>query len=79
MNEERRSIKGFEVQYDITRTGRIISKKTKKARHKNGDEYGYIYVHLHKKGSRELHKTFELWKNAFPELSDNEYKGLKAR
>jgi hypothetical protein len=75
MEEERRSIKGFEELYDITRSGRIIIKRNNRARHRKGNEYGYANVHLHKKGERELFKTFVLWKNAFDEAEINEYKG----
>jgi hypothetical protein len=78
MEEERKDIDGYEGIYEITRSGRIISVKTGIARHRNGDEYGYTNVHLHKNGERELAKTFELWKRAaFPNASPAEYKGLK--
>ncbi|WP_342480384.1 NUMOD4 domain-containing protein [Paenibacillus sp. FSL L8-0340] len=78
MEEERKDVEGYEEIYEITRSGRIISIKTGKARHRNGDAYGYANVHLHKNGDRELAKTFELWKHAaFPEASQAEYKGRK--
>ncbi|MGE0999729.1 3-ketosteroid-delta-1-dehydrogenase [Bacillus sp. Gnz1/3] len=77
MIEEKRSIKGYEEQYDITRSGRIIVKKTNQARHKKGNEYGYAYVHLHKNGTRVLYRTFEIWKQAFPDADISEYKGVK--
>ncbi|BCC60829.1 3-ketosteroid-delta-1-dehydrogenase [Bacillus pacificus] len=63
MIEEKRSIKGYEEQYDITRSGRIIIKKTNQVRHK--------------KGNRTLCRTFEIWKQAFPDADISEYKGLK--
>jgi hypothetical protein len=77
MNEKTRSIKDFEEQYFITESGRIIRKKNNKVRHRSGNEYGYANVHLHKNGIRELHKTYNLWRKAFPELSETVYKGLK--
>ncbi|MGD6961533.1 NUMOD4 domain-containing protein [Fictibacillus phosphorivorans] len=77
MDEIRRSIKDFEEQYYITESGRIISKKNNKVRLRSGNEYGYANVHLHKNGIRELHKTYNLWRDAFPELSEKVYKGLK--
>ncbi|PEJ30950.1 3-ketosteroid-delta-1-dehydrogenase [Bacillus pseudomycoides] len=77
MVEERRSVTGYEEQYDITRSGRIIIKKNNQVRHKKGDEYGYKYVHLHKKGTRELCKTFDVWREAFHDADISEYKGIK--
>lgn len=77
MEEEYKVIEGYEGIYEITRSGRIISIQTGKVRHRNGDEYGYTNVHLHKNGERELAKTFVLWKRAFPDVSPSEYKGLK--
>jgi uncharacterized Ntn-hydrolase superfamily protein len=77
MIEEKRNLKGYEEQYYITKSGRIISKRNNKVRHRSGDEYGYLNVHLHKNGIRELHKTYELWRKTFPELSEKVYKGLK--
>lgn len=77
IQEERVPIKGYEEIYDITISGRIIVKRSNKARHRNGDEYGYVNVHLSKDGERSLLKTFELWKTAFPNLSESEFKGMK--
>jgi hypothetical protein len=77
MDEMRRSIKDFEEQYFITESGRIINKKNNKVRHRSGNEYGYANVHLHKNGTRELHKTYTLWRNAFPELKESFFKGMK--
>ncbi|WP_379161319.1 NUMOD4 domain-containing protein [Paenibacillus sp. sgz5001063] len=77
MKEEREDIEGYEGIYEITRSGRIISVKTGKARHRNGDEYGYANFHLHKNGERKLAKTFELRKRAFPNASYADYTGLK--
>ena len=74
MLEERRGIRGYEDLYDITRSGRIFIKKNNRARHRSGDEYGYTYVHLYKNGVRTLFKTFDLWKDTFPE-DISEYKG----
>lgn len=31
----------------------------------------------HKKGNRTLCRTFEIWKQAFPDADISEYKGLK--
>jgi hypothetical protein len=74
--EEKRSIGGYEDIYDITRSGRIIIVSNKSVRHRAGNEYGYKNVHLHKNGERKLHKTFELWKQAFGKDADNyEYMG----
>ncbi|PFX87310.1 3-ketosteroid-delta-1-dehydrogenase [Bacillus toyonensis] len=75
--EERRSVKGYEEQYDITRSGRIISKKNNQFRHKKGDEYGYKHVHLHKNGTRKLCKTFDVWRDVFRDADISEYKGIK--
>ncbi|WP_342480421.1 3-ketosteroid-delta-1-dehydrogenase [Paenibacillus sp. FSL L8-0340] len=75
MIEETRGIKSYEDVYDITRSGRIISKKTGRVWHRNGDEYGYANVHLVKNGERTLRKTFELWKCAFHDAAEHEYKG----
>ncbi|SNZ14210.1 hypothetical protein SAMN05421503_2265 [Terribacillus aidingensis] len=77
MEEIKRSIKNYEEQYEITSSGRIISKHTNKARHKKGDEHGYTHVHLSKNGIRKLYRTFDVWKENFPELDTTEYKGLK--
>lgn len=76
MTEERRSIKGYEGIYDITRSGRIISIRNNRVRHRSGNEYGYANIHLHKNGGRKLCKTFQLWKFAFDEINPSEYKGL---
>lgn len=77
MDEEVRGIKGYEDIYDMTRSGRIIIKKTGKARQSYGSEYGYVNVHLHKNGERELRKTFDLWKCAFPDVPEHDYKGMR--
>ncbi|RSD27629.1 3-ketosteroid-delta-1-dehydrogenase [Mesobacillus subterraneus] len=77
MEEERRSIQGYEELYDITRSGKIIIKKNNRARHREGNEYGYANVHLNKNGGRTLYKTFDIWKKAFPDANVSEYKGKK--
>ncbi|AIQ13652.1 NUMOD4 domain-containing protein [Paenibacillus durus] len=75
MDEEKRAIKDYEGVYEVTRSGRIISVKLGRARHRNGDEYGYANVHLYKNGERTLHKTYKLWESAFPDVDEREYKG----
>lgn len=75
MEEERRSIAGYEEIYDITRSGRIIIIRNNSARHRKGDEYGYANVHLNKNGQRKLFKTFKLWEKAFGDVDKSEYKG----
>lgn len=77
MEEERRGIKGYEELYDITRSGRIIIKRNNRVRHREGNEYGYANVHLHKNGKRVLCKTFDLWKEVFGDANVSEYKGMK--
>ncbi|ANC77201.1 3-ketosteroid-delta-1-dehydrogenase [Fictibacillus phosphorivorans] len=78
VSEIRRSITGYEEQYDITSTGRIIIKRTNRARHSKGNEYGYKYVHLIKNGERKLYNTFELWHREFGKYyNESQYKGLK--
>lgn len=75
MNEESRPIPGYEGIYEMTCSGRIISKRTNCYRHRNGDEYGFEKVHLNKNGERILFRTFDLWKKTFPEINPKEYKG----
>lgn len=77
MTEERRSIKGYEGIYDITRSGRIIAVRNNRVRHRSGNEYGYANVHLNKNGERELCNTFLLWKQAFEGVDPSEYKGMQ--
>ncbi|RAP74368.1 NUMOD4 domain-containing protein [Paenibacillus montanisoli] len=76
MNEERRAIEGYEEVYEITRSGRIISKRNNRVRHREGNEYGYEKVHLHHKGDRKLFRTFNLWEKVFPDADKSEYKGM---
>ncbi|MFD2610831.1 NUMOD4 domain-containing protein [Paenibacillus gansuensis] len=76
MIEERRSIKGYEGIYDITRSGRIISVRNNRVRHRSGNEYGFANVHLNKNGERRLCKTFQLWKESFSDIDPNVYKGM---
>jgi hypothetical protein len=76
LKEESKGIKGYEEIYDITRSGRIVVKRNNSVRHRNGDEYGYTYVDLHKYGDRKRSKTFDLWKEVWLPVADiNEYKG----
>jgi hypothetical protein len=77
VEEEKRSIIGYEELYHMTRSGRIIIKRNNRARHREGNEYGYANVHLNKNGVRTLYKTLELWKTAFPDADLSEYKGMK--
>lgn len=80
MNEERKSVKakGYEHLYDVSRSGRIINKKTNIVKKLYGNEYGFENVHLFKNGKRELFKTFELWEEVYGEVAlESEYKGMK--
>lgn len=80
MDEERKSVraKGYEHLYDVSRSGRIINKKTNIVKKLYGNEYGFVNVHLCKNGERELFKTFDLWEDVYGEVaSKSEYKGMK--
>lgn len=78
--ELRRSVqaKGYENLYDVSLSGRIITKKTNRVKVFENDPYNFLNVHLFKNGERELFRTYDLWKDVFgSEFSDSEYKGKK--
>lgn len=75
MQEERRGITGYEDLYEITSTGRIITLKGQRPLARCDDEYGFHIVKLNNNGVSRNHNVFELWKQAFPELIDSEFKG----
>jgi hypothetical protein len=75
MLEESRGIKGYEDLYEITRTGRVISRRQQRPMTRCGDEYGFHIVKLTKAGISINHNVFDLWKQSFPELSRSEFKG----
>jgi hypothetical protein len=80
MYEERRDVlaKGYEDLYQVTRSGRIINKKTSRVKVFEDNPYNFANVHLYKNGKRELFKTYDLWKEAFGEdVNHSEYSGLK--
>ncbi|PAD25231.1 hypothetical protein CHH62_13155 [Niallia circulans] len=75
MLEDSRDIEGYKDLYKITKTGRIISLRQQRPMSRCSDEYGFHIVKLTKAGSSINHKVFDLWKQAFPELSHSEFKG----
>lgn len=77
MLEERRSIIGYESHYEITSSGKIYSLKRKRTMKRCGDEYGFHIVKLSKDGKATNHNVFDLWKQVFPSLSEDEFKGAK--
>ncbi len=79
-DEERRAISGYEGLYDVTASGRIITVRENRPLARCNDEYGFHIVRLTKEGSASSHNVFELWKQAFPELEQTNFKGaLKAK
>ncbi|MGE7929274.1 NUMOD4 domain-containing protein [Lysinibacillus xylanilyticus] len=80
INEERRAISGFEGLYDVTASGRIITVRENRPLARCNDEYGFHIVRLTKEGTASSHNVFEIWKQAFPELEQTNFKGaLKAK
>lgn len=81
MEEERRPIRDKETGldydglYDITKSGRIISVKRNQIRVRCGDEYGFHIVKLSKDGAATNHNLLKLWRQAFPDVSEHEFKG----
>jgi hypothetical protein len=71
----RREILGYEYLYEITSTGRIITLREQRPLARCGDEYGFHIVKLNNNGVSTNHNVFKLWKQAFPELIDSEFKG----
>jgi hypothetical protein len=75
--EERKAIKGYENLYEISISGKIFSLKRKRTLTRRGDEYGFHIVKLSKEGKATTHYVFDLWKQAFPDLSEIEFKGAR--
>lgn len=79
-DEERRAISGYEGLYDVTASGRIVTVRENRPLTRCNDEYGFHIVRLTKDGSASSHNVFELWKQAYPELEQTNFKGaLKAK
>ncbi|MGE8036783.1 NUMOD4 domain-containing protein [Lysinibacillus sp. NPDC093692] len=80
INEEKRAISGYEGLYEVTASGRIINVRVNRPLARCNDEYGFHIVRLTKEGTASSHNVFELWKQAFPELEQTNFKGaLKAK
>ncbi|MGE7843484.1 NUMOD4 domain-containing protein [Lysinibacillus sp. NPDC093712] len=80
LDEQSRAIAGYEELYEITESGRIITVRENRALARCNDEYGFHIVRLTKDGTASNHNVFELWKQAFPELEQTNFKGaLKAK
>ncbi|KMY28309.1 3-ketosteroid-delta-1-dehydrogenase [Lysinibacillus xylanilyticus] len=80
INEERRAISGYEGLYDVTESGRIITVRENRPLARCNDEYGFHIVRLTKEGTASSHNVFEIWKQAFSELEQTNFKGaLKAK
>ncbi|MFF2178049.1 NUMOD4 domain-containing protein [Lysinibacillus sp. NPDC058147] len=80
IDEERRAISGYEGLYDVTASGRIITVRENRPLARCNDEYGFHIVRLTKEGTASSHNVFELWKQAFPEFEQTNFKGaLKAK
>ncbi len=79
-DEERRAISGYQGLYDVTASGRIITVRENRPLARCNDEYGFHIVRLTKEGTASSHNVFEIWKQAFPELEQTNFKGaLKAK
>ncbi|MEG0260502.1 MAG: 3-ketosteroid-delta-1-dehydrogenase [Lysinibacillus sp.] len=80
IDEETRSIEGFEGLYEITLSGRVITVREQRALARCQDEYGFHTVRLTKDGVTTSLNVFKLWENAFPEQEHTTFKGaLKAK
>ncbi|GKW45877.1 NUMOD4 domain-containing protein [Planococcus sp. NCCP-2050] len=77
MKEEHRAIKNYEGLYDITVSGKVFSYARNRYLARKEDEYGFHIVKLSKKGLSTNFKVFQIWKEAFPELNENMFKGTK--
>lgn len=80
MGEQKRRVReiGFEDLYYVTRSGKIINKKTNRVKVLYGDPYGLENVQLFKKGEKTLFKTYDIWKKVFGEdTSEGEYRGMR--
>ncbi len=75
MQEERREIQGYKGLYEITRSGRVFSVRRQRFMKRCNDEYGFHIVKLSKNGEKKNYNVFELWKRAFEEVSETEFKG----
>jgi hypothetical protein len=75
MDEERRAIAGYGDLYEITRSGRVFSKKANRMMKRCDDEYGFHIVKLSKNSKAINHNVFKLWKLAFPEVDEGEFRG----
>ncbi|MFJ7890062.1 3-ketosteroid-delta-1-dehydrogenase [Lysinibacillus xylanilyticus] len=79
-DEERRAIPCYEGLYDVTASGRIVTVRENRPLARCNDEYGFHIVRLTKEGTASSHNVFEIWKQAFPELEQTNFKGaLKAK
>lgn len=80
INEETRAISSYEGLYEVTASGRIINVRVNRPLARCNDEYGFHIVRLTKEGTASSHNVFELWKQAYPELEQTNFKGaLKAK
>lgn len=77
MEEVSKDIPGYEGLYEITRSGRIFSLKRQRFMTRCNDEYGFHIVKLSKDGKGKNHNVFNLWKDIFKDVSDEEFKGAK--
>jgi hypothetical protein len=75
MEEIRKEIEGYEGLYEITRSGRVYSIYSKKFMTRCDDEYGFHVVTLYKHGKKKNHNVFKLWKIAFENEPESEFKG----
>lgn len=76
MEEARKPIEGYENIDEISSSGKVYSLKRNRALARCGNEYGFHIVKLSKDGKAINHYVFELWKQAFPDLSKS-FKGAK--
>ncbi|MGE6515588.1 3-ketosteroid-delta-1-dehydrogenase [Lysinibacillus sphaericus] len=80
LREDKRVVSGFEGLYEITASGRIITVRENRPLARCNDEYGFHIVRLTKDGVASNHNVFELWKQAYPQLEQTNFKGaLKAK
>lgn len=73
--EERRAIHGYEDIYEVTSTGRILTLRENRALARCSDEYGFHIVRLNNNGESKDHNVYELWRKAFPDLDNSEFRG----
>lgn len=73
--EERRAILGYEGIYEVTNTGRIFTLRENRVLARCNDEYGFHIVKLNKNGESINHNVHELWRKAFPNLDNSEFRG----